>query len=132
MFRPNLPSSSAVRAISCSFRRPHGQIPNATRRTLYHSLRTSPRRNNSNGQTVATIAAGGLIGLAAYRMLGLGGEAVHAEAAPPRTLEEQKSNANVQLIQIQRSLEHPGVYAWGDNRYGAFIFIIPGKGGRER
>ena len=80
---------------------------------------------------MATIAAGGLIGLAVYQMLGLGGGAVHAEAVPPRTLEEQKSNVNVQLIQIQRSLEHPGVYFWGDNRYKAFVFIIPGKGGRR-
>lgn len=111
MFKPN---PSTFRAIPRSFRGP--QFLN-TRRTLHAQAQ---KAYLTNGQRAAVAVTGSLIGVVAYQMFGMRND-IYAEAlllAP----QEKQSKINVQHIQVQSSLENPGVYAWGVNRH---VFLSP-------
>ncbi|KAF8250271.1 RCC1/BLIP-II [Wilcoxina mikolae CBS 423.85] len=104
MFKPN---PSAVRTIPRSFRSSQFLHP---RRTLHNQTQ---RADRTNGQKITAAFAGTLVGIAAYQMLGMRKD-IHAEA-PRLAPEEKMTKINLQHIQVQSSLENPGVYAWGDN-----------------
>jgi hypothetical protein len=105
MFRP---TSNAIRTFSRSFGRP--QLANARRR-LHAQAEKIP---GSNAQKFAVVAAAGLAGLTAYQFVGRESD-IHADAIPIAA-ETRKQRISAQHIQVQSSLENPGVYVWGDNR----------------
>ncbi|CCX16457.1 regulator of chromosome condensation 1/beta-lactamase-inhibitor protein II [Pyronema domesticum] len=104
MFRP---TSNAIRTFSRSFGCP--QLANARRR-LHAQAEKIP---GSNDQKFAVAAAAGLAGLTAYQFVGRESD-IHADAIPIAA-ETRKQRISAQNIQVQSSLENPGVYVWGDN-----------------
>ncbi|KAI5806177.1 regulator of chromosome condensation 1/beta-lactamase-inhibitor protein II [Geopyxis carbonaria] len=106
MFKPTL---STARAIARSLPRP--QILNNTlgRRRLHSQAQNKLLSNASKFTAVAGAVLGGTL---AYQYLGQNLE-IHAESVP--LSEEKKASLSAQHVQVKSSLEHPGVYAWGDN-----------------
>lgn len=99
-----------------------GNVSRALSRAQTRGLHSqTPRRvppHVSSGK-LAAASVGALGALAAYRYFGNGLE-VHADfvatvGVPALSIEDQRSKLSAQHVQVQASLESPGVYVWGDN-----------------
>ncbi|PWW71694.1 hypothetical protein C7212DRAFT_367064 [Tuber magnatum] len=89
-----------------------------SRFAYFRNISASPRSRTLsnlpavNRKTVTTTL--GLLGGLAICQWASGME-VHAEAPPVNSAEDRKRKLSVQHIQVQNSLQNPGVYAWGNN-----------------
>ncbi|KAA8913916.1 mitochondrial protein-like protein Fmp25 [Sphaerosporella brunnea] len=105
MFKPN---PSAVRTLSRSFT--CRQIFSGARRRLHTRVQNVARPRTT---TLFAAAAGIAAGVMVYQTVEFG-KVVHADASPA-VFQGPASSLSLQHLQVEKALENPGVYVWGDN-----------------